>query len=280
VTKAEEAAKPVVKFWGVRGSTPTPNRENIGVGGNTSCVQLHTVEPPVVIFDAGTGIRLAGEQLVKQAAGQPLEIHLLFTHFHWDHVLGLPFFSPLYDRQTSLTIYSSPYSAPLCSSVAGVMKYPYFPVEFNSLPARIQFVDVTSSRVRVGPAEVEAFPVFHPQGACGYRVQVSGSTFVYAPDREPGDERLDQTVREYARGASLLIHDAQHTPEEYAIYRGRGHSSWTEAASVACDAGVKRLVLFHHDPQHSDEVVAGITAEAKRMFSDTEAATEGTSIEI
>jgi phosphoribosyl 1,2-cyclic phosphodiesterase len=280
VRKAEEPAKPVVKFWGVRGSTPTPSPENIGVGGNTSCVQLETAEPPVVIFDAGTGIRLLGEQLVKQAAGRPLEIHLLFTHFHWDHVLGLPFFPPLYDSRTSLTIYSSPYAAPLCSSVAGVMKYPYFPVEFNSLPARIRLVDVTSSGVRVGQAEVAAFPVSHPQGACGYRIRVSGSSFIYAPDREPGDEKLDQTVREYARGASLLIHDAQHTPEEYAIYRGRGHSSWSEAASVASDAGVKRLVLFHHDPQHTDEAIARITAEAQRMFPNTAAAREGTSIEI
>ena len=280
MTKAEEPAKPVLRFWGVRGSTPTPSRENLGVGGNTSCVQLETAETPVVIFDAGTGIRLLGEQLIKRAVGHPLEIHLLFTHFHRDHVLGLPFFAPLYDSRTSLTIYSSPFAAPLCSSVAGVMKYPYFPVEFNSLPARIRLVDVTSSGVRVGRAEVEAFPVFHPQGACGYRIQVSGSTFIYVPDREPGDDKLDQTVREYARGASLLIHDAQHTPEEYAIYRGRGHSSWSEAASVASDAGVKRLVLFHHDPQHTDEVIARITAQAKRMFPDTEAAREGTSIEI
>jgi ribonuclease BN (tRNA processing enzyme) len=232
-----------------------------------------------VIFDAGTGIRLLGEQLVKQAGGRPLEIHLLFTHFHWDHVLGLPFFLPLYDSRTSLTIYSSPHSAPL-SSVAGVMKYPYFPVEFSSIPARIRLVDVSSGGVRVGMAEVEAFAVSHPQGACGYRIHASGSTFVYAPDREPGDERLDKAVREYARGASLLIHDAQHTPEEYAIYRGRGHSSWTEAASVACDAGVKRLILFHHDPLHTDEMIAGITAQAKLMFPNTEAAIEGTSVEI
>jgi phosphoribosyl 1,2-cyclic phosphodiesterase len=280
VTKAEGPGRPLVTFWGVRGSTPTPSRENLGIGGNTSCVQLEMGDEPVVIFDAGTGIRVLGEQLVNQARGRPLEIHLLFTHFHWDHVIGLPFFLPLYDSRTSLTIYSSPYAAPLCSSVAGVMKYPYFPVEFNSLPARIRLVDVTSGGVRFGNAEVEAFAVSHPQGACGYRIHVSGSTFIYAPDREPGDERLDQTVREYARGASLLIHDAQHTPEEYAIYRGRGHSSWSEAARVACDAGVKRLILFHHDPGHTDETIARIAAEAKLIFPNTEAAREGTSIEI
>jgi ribonuclease BN (tRNA processing enzyme) len=250
------------------------------VGGNTSCVQLEMPEPPVVIFDAGTGIRALGEQLVKRAGGRPLEIHLLFTHFHLDHVLGLPFFSPLYDSRTSLMIYSSPYAAPLCSSLAGVMKYPYFPVEFNSLPARIRLVEVTSSGVHAGPAKVEAFPVSHPQGACGYRIRVSGTSFIYAPDREPGDAALDQTIREYARGASLLIHDAHHTPDEYAVYRGRGHSSWSEAASVACDAGVKRLVLFHHDPLHSDDVIARMAVEAQRMFPNTEAAKEGTSIEI
>lgn len=269
-----------MRFWGVRGSTPTPSQGTLGIGGNTSCVQLEMPEPPVVIFDAGTGIRLLGEQLVKQAGGRPLDIHLLFTHFHWDHVLGLPFFLPLYDSHSSVAIYSSPYAAPLCPSLTGVMKYPYFPVEFNSLPASIRLVEVTSSGVRAGPAEIEAFPVSHPQGACAYRIQVYGSTVIYVPDREPGDAALDQTVREYARGASLLIHDAHHTPEEYAMYRGRGHSSWSEAAAVACDAGVKRLVLFHHDPQHSDEIIARITAEAQRIFPHTEAAIEGTSIEI
>jgi phosphoribosyl 1,2-cyclic phosphodiesterase len=237
-------------------------------------------EPPVVIFDAGTGIRPLGEQLVKRAAGRPLEIHLLFTHFHWDHVQGLPFFLPLYDSRNSVTIYSSPCAAPLCSSLSGVMQYPYFPVEFNSLPASIRLVEVKSSGLRTGRAEIEAFPVSHPQGACAFRVRVSGSTVIYVPDREPGDAALDQTVREYARGASLLIHDAHHTPDEYVFYRGRGHSSWSEAVAVACDAGVKRLVLFHHDPQRSDEAIARITAEAQRIFPQTEAATEGTSIEI
>lgn len=269
-----------MRFWGVRGSTPTPCRENLGFGGNTSCLQLDSDDEPIVIFDAGTGIRMLGQRLVEQSGGRPLDVHLLFTHFHWDHVLGLPFFLPLYNSQTSLTIYSSPFAAPLCASIAGVMKYPYFPVEFHSVPARIRFVDVTSSSVRVGRAEVEAFPVSHPQGACGYRISVAGSTLIYAPDREPGDERLDQTVREYAHGVSLLIHDAQHTPEEYAIYRGRGHSSWAEAASVARDAAVKRLILFHHDPLHTDEMVARIVTEAKLTFPNTEAAREGTFVEI
>ena len=269
-----------MRFWGVRGSAPTPCRENLGVGGNTSCVQLEMADEPVVIFDAGTGIRMLGQQLVSQAGGRPLDIHLLFTHFHWDHVLGLPFFLPLYDSQTSLTIYSSSFSAPLCSSVAGLMKYPYFPVEFEAVPARVRLVDVRESGVSVGKTEVQPFPVFHPQGACGYRIRVSGSTVVYTPDREPGDERLNQTVREYASGADLLIHDAQHTPEEYAIYRGRGHSSWVEAAQVAHDSAVKKLVLFHHDPLHPDDMILRITSQAKLMFPNTEAAREGVSVEI
>lgn len=259
---------------------PTPCRGNLGFGGNTSCVQVETAEGASLIFDAGTGIRGLGRHLVEQADGRPLDIHLFFTHFHWDHVMGLPFFQPLYDERNSITIYSSSSTAPAHSSVAGVMAYPYFPVAFDSLPSHIRFVEMASQKISLGPAEVQPFPVFHPQGACAYKISVSNATVIYAPDREPGDEHLERVIREQSRGANLLIHDSNYTPDEYAIHHGWGHSSWRDAVQVACDSKVERLILFHHDPLRTDEMLARIAGEAKLLFPNTEAATEGASIEI
>ena len=158
-----------LRFWGVRGSIPTPSRQNLGYGGNTSCLQVETTQEEVLIFDAGSGIRDLGLQLARQSAGGPLRIHLFLTHFHWDHVLGLPFFGPIYDKRNEITIYSSPYSAPLQPSIAAVMRHPHFPVSFETL--NIRLVNLGTAPFRADGAEIRAFPVNHPQGACGYRIE-------------------------------------------------------------------------------------------------------------
>jgi phosphoribosyl 1,2-cyclic phosphodiesterase len=269
-----------VKFWGVRGSLPTPSRQNMDFGGNTSCVEVRASTGESIIFDAGSGIRELGLQLARQTRNGGLDIRLFFSHFHWDHVIGLPFFVPIYDKKNSITLYSARYSAPLRSSMQGVMSAPYFPVEFESLPAHIELVEMDKESVQVGGMQVRSFPVCHPQGACGYRVEAAGAVVVYVPDREPGDEALDRTVREQSKGADLLIHDGQYTPEEYASHRGWGHSTWEEGVRIACEAGIKRLALFHHDPAHSDDIMAGIAERAKSAFPGTVAAMEGWTIEV
>ena len=280
MTQTTEGRRLRIKFWGVRGSVPTPCRENLGIGGNTACVELETADEAIVIFDAGSGIRNLGLDLVQRANGQPLDIHLFFTHFHLDHIIGLPFFLPLLNKRNSVTIYSSPYSAPSGSSLEGLMAFPYFPLTFDSVPAALNIAKVTSGEVRLGRIGVQAFPVCHPQGACGFRIQVSGATVIHIPDREPGDEQLDRAAREFSRGAELLIHDSNYTPAEYENYRGWGHSPWTEAVQLARDAQVNRLMLFHHDPRHTDEMVERIAGKARLRFPNTQAATEGASLEI
>jgi phosphoribosyl 1,2-cyclic phosphodiesterase len=269
-----------LRFWGVRGSIPTPCPQNLGYGGNTSCLQVETPQEEALIFDAGSGIRGLGLHLARQSAGRPLQIHLFLTHFHWDHVLGLPFFVPLFDKRNSITIYSSPYSAKLQSSIAAVMQSPHFPVPFEDVATQIQLVELGTEPVCAAGTEIRAFPVNHPQGACGYRIEAGGASAVYLPDREPGFETLDRSVREDLKDADVLMHDAQYTPQEYSKWRGWGHSTWEEAVAVARDARVKRLVLFHHDPEHSDDAMRRIAEEAGSVFPAAEAAREDSVIEL
>jgi phosphoribosyl 1,2-cyclic phosphodiesterase len=269
-----------IRFWGVRGSLPTPLRENLGFGGNTACVQIESATGETLIFDAGSGIRELGDCMIRESGNKPLDIHLFMSHFHWDHVLGLPFFAPIFDPKNVVTINSSPYSAPLKPAMRGVLSAPYFPVEFDALPSHVSLREVPPSGRHVGSTKVTPFPVGHPQGACGYRVEAAGAAAIYVPDREPGNQELDRVILDYCQGADVLIHDGQYTPEEYRAHQGWGHGDWKEAARVAGAAQVKRLILFHHDPAHSDEVVSGIVEQTRSLFPSTEAAREGWTIEV
>ena len=271
-----------LRFWGVRGSAATPGPTTLEYGGNTACVELkaprnvelQTPGDEAIVFDGGTGIRELGLHLPAR------RIHLFLTHFHWDHIQGIPFFGPLYNPANHVTIYSSRFSAPLQAALTGLMAEPYFPVRFEALGAKIELVDLGSSETRVGDVTVRAFEANHPQGACGYRIDSGGAGAVYSPDREHGHPRLDQVLAGAARGANVLVIDSQYTPEEYPSHQGWGHSSWRESIHVARAAGVKRLVLFHHDPSHNDEMLHTIQAEARREFPETYVAKEGWTVEI
>jgi phosphoribosyl 1,2-cyclic phosphodiesterase len=268
-----------LRFWGVRGSAATPGPATLAFGGNTSCVELQA-GGEVVVFDGGTGIRELGLDLLKRATGGTLRIHLFLTHFHWDHIQGIPFFAPLYDPRNHVTIYSTSYTAPLKAALNGLMAGPYFPVPFDSLSARVDLVDLGGSSREIGAVTIHAFEANHPQGACGYRMAAGSSSAVYSPDREHGDARLDRLMVEECRGAGTLVIDSQYTPEEYDSHRGWGHSTWAESARVAREAGVKRLVLFHHDPSHEDAMLEKIQEDARRVFPETWVAREGWSVQI
>lgn len=268
-----------LRFWGVRGSAATPGPRTLTYGGNTACMELESAGADVVIFDGGTGIRELGLDLAARAAGEPLRIHIFLTHFHWDHIQGLPFFVPLYNPANRVTIYSSEFSAPLGDSLAGLMAVPYFPVQFEMLRSKIDLVEFKGEPLRIGPLTVRTFQSNHPQGACAYRVEQDGRSFVFCPDREHGHAQLDQVMMEGCRGAQVLVIDSQYTPEEYETHRGWGHSTWTESVKVARAAGVERLVLFHHDPSHADAELDRIQAAARCEFPEAWVAREGWSIE-
>lgn len=264
-----------LKLWGVRGSIPTPRKENLGYGGNTSCIEIRLPNHEFFIFDAGTGIRELGRALQQTSLHGSSDIHLFLTHFHWDHIQGIPFFGPLYDPNCRMNFYATSYACGLHEALAGQMTNPYFPVNFEAVSGNHRFINMGGSPISLGSLTVRPFPMHHPQGAGGYRIESGGASIVYATDREHGHEKLDEVLRDYAQDADILIHDAQYTPEEYARFKGYGHSTWEEAVNVALECNVKQLVLSHHDPNHDDQVVSAIVDCARARFPNTIGAREG-----
>jgi phosphoribosyl 1,2-cyclic phosphodiesterase len=259
-------------FWGVRGSVPTPAAENLGYGGNTACLTIRYADQPLLIFDAGTGIRALGNSL---ADDPPL--HLFLTHFHWDHIQGIPFFAPFQHPDCTAAIYSNAEPADLERILAAQMRPPYYPIE---MPANLSYQKIDTPGTGIGDLLIRPFPLHHPNGATGYRIESAGATIVYASDHEHGDAAADATLQDYAHKADILIYDAQYTPEEYELRRGWGHSTWREAVHLARSARVKQLILFHHDPMRTDQQLARIVRDAQAEFEPTIAAKEGWSIEL
>lgn len=264
-----------LRFWGVRGSIPTPQFENLEFGGNTACVEVRLPGGDVLVFDGGTGIRDLGLLLTREFSDRPMDLNVLLTHFHWDHIQGIPFFAPLYSPLNTVTFHGHGALGNPEKMLGGQMQEPYFPVGLELAAATKRFVEVGRSSFQIGSATIRPFPLNHPQGAIGYRIEYEGASIVYATDLEHGNEELDRLLRDFAGGADLLVYDAQYTPEEYEAHRGWGHSTWLEATRVASDAGVRRLILFHHDPSHDSKRTKDIVRQAQALFPDTIAAQEG-----
>ena len=276
-----ESPRLTVRFWGVRGSIPTPDAGFLGVGGNTACVEVRAVDGTALVLDAGTGIRGLGYALAAEAAGEPGEVHLALSHFHWDHLQGLPFFAPLYAPGQTVRFYAATDDDRIHSLLRGQMTSPYFPVPFGDLAAATETVRVRDGETfEVGPMTVQPFPLNHPQGAHGFRIEADGAAVVYATDYEHGSAAHDEGLREVAHGADLLISDAQYTPDEYALRRGWGHTTWEHATALAARAEVGRLLLFHHDPSHDDDALGRICGLARERFAKTGLATEGLEVEL
>lgn len=260
-------------FWGVRGSTPTPRIDNLNFGGNTSCVEVRNGRDDIMIFDAGTGITPLGRRLVKKDPTAEMDLKIFLTHFHWDHIQGIPFFQPLYSEGNKVTFFSFENQAE--EMLRGQMTQPYFPVSFDLLPARLEFQPIDHESFEIAGTRITPFPLNHPQGCTGYRLEQEEAVIVYATDHEHGDAKHDRILFEQATGADLLVYDAQYTPQEYKERVGWGHSTWFEGCQLAESAGVKDLVLFHHDPFHHDHFLADIVKLARDSFPAVEAAREG-----
>lgn len=271
-----------VRFWGVRGSTPTPMPDYMRYGGNTPCVEVETHDGTILILDAGTGLRSLGDSLIQRAreTKNPIEASILLSHFHWDHIQGFPFFRPIYSPQNSFTICGSiPETQFLKFAFQGQFSYPYFPVIYNQLSAKIDFIQFPQDPTPFRDIILSSRRLNHPQGCSGFRLECHSKVLVYATDHEHGNPEADRAVRELARDADLLISDAQYTPEEYAAGKdGWGHSTWTEAVRIAEDAHIKKIVLTHHDPWRDDAGLEAIEQLARSRFPNCVSAREGLEI--
>ncbi len=270
-----------VKFWGVRGSTPTPQAENLRYGGNTSCVEVRFGDE-IFIFDCGTGFRTLGQSLRNEFPQKPISAHVFVSHYHWDHIQGMPFFGPLYDDAGSQFIFhSSSRTRSLKRVMEEQMSTPYFPVNLKEMKAKQEFHEIEAGTVKFGDMTVKTAWLNHPQGCMGFRLETKDGILVYATDNEPGDPVFDKNVRKLAEGADVLIYDAQYLPEDYeARRRGWGHSHWREAVKVVMESGAKELVLFHHDPEHDDKCIDKVVKEARDHFARVRGAAEGMEITL
>lgn len=278
VFRAESGEKMEVRFWGVRGSIASPGPHTQNVGGNTSCVEVQTRDG-VFVFDAGTGLRDLGNDLLTRGATSAT---VLLSHFHWDHIQGLPFFVPAYVPGFELNVFGGTHDGSgIRAALESQMKTPGFPVSFAELSARIELGTVRSKEwTELSPnVRVKSLKLNHPGGSFGYRLECDGKSVVYATDTEHY-ACVDPELVRLAKGADMLIYDAQYTPEEYAGAAGPsrvgwGHSTYVAAAEIARAADVGKLVLFHHDPSRSDAAVAAIEKATQTLFGRTEAAREG-----
>lgn len=260
-----------VRFLGVRGSVATPGADKTA-GGNTSCVEV-TAGDTRIILDAGTGLRALGDE--RMAKG-PRHNTILLSHLHWDHVAGLPFFTPIYVPGHRVEIASGPNGVmPLDEAIRNLFKAPFFPVDYAQLSDQVSTRELKANDTfTIGDITVTMAKLNHPDPVYGYRLEANGQSIVYATDTEHFS-CVDPTLKKLAAGADILIYDSQYTPEEYPSKVGWGHSTWLAGAELARAAGVPQLVMFHHDPNRTDEQLAVIEAAAAANLPGTVAAREG-----
>ena len=269
-----------LRFWGVRGSYAAPFETHLKVGGNTSCVEI-CVDDHLLICDGGTGIIPLGEKLLADARKR--ELMIVFTHYHWDHICGMPFFTPAFAPDWNIKFFGPGENEQnIEQRLANQMKAPYFPVETETWMANIEYMRPKPSGFKHGPIEFSYHNVHHPGVTYGYKIEVNGKKIVYISDNEflfleksieqryeefndEEHEMLAKMEREeraaelaWISDADILIHDAQYTPDDYEKKRGWGHSCYVDTVNSACDAKVKKLFLYHHDPTYTDEVVFDI----------------------
>lgn len=296
----------LIRFWGVRGSIPTPGPDTLHFGGNTSCVEIHA-DGERIILDAGTGMRALGRELMQQSAGHPLELSLLLSHTHWDHIQGLPYFAPLYEPTTRIRVFGYEGArSGLATILSSQMESPFFPVGLADVASDLQIHEQSEMRFALGPVQVETCFANHPGICVGYRLSTSAGSIVYLPDNEPpvrqqqsrasagqpADSSADFAKSEQARlqtflkDADVLIMDAQYTEEEYRQHVGWGHGCIDDVVELAVMANVGRLFLFHHDPDHDDDDVRAMEAHAREQVTRlngrviVEAAREGLQVPL
>lgn len=267
-----------LKFWGTRGSIPAPGIGTVKYGGNTSCVELKH-KNSLFILDAGTGIRLLGDDLLTRSRGKPIRGSLFVTHTHWDHIQGFPFFVPGYLKGNHFLIHGAHGMGRSFEEVfKGLMDSSYFPVNLGDMQAKLDFVEMSGQPYVCEGVKVETAYTNHPGMDVGYRFTAEGKSVTYLTDHESYQtmnqktefaRKQDRIIEEFCRGTDVLICDSQYTDEEYKTKRGWGHSRYRDSVELGIACGAARLALFHHDPSHSDEQMELILKDSLKLIKDS-----------
>jgi len=264
-----------IEFWGVRGTMPVSGKDTQKYGGRTLCASVISAAGDVVIVDAGTGIKRLGESLMARQDTGKLRLHILLTHFHLDHVIGLPYFAPLYAVGAGITFYSPLAPCETEKQLRGLMSGRYFPVDFRETASAKTYIKVGEDSMTIGKLEISGCPLIHPQGSFGYKIADRSGSIVFATDTEPPEDGLDERLAGFIRGAAFFVYDAMFTPEEYQTRQGWGHGTWLDGTRLARRAGVPNLLLSHLNPDHTDAQVDEMVRQAKREVPGARAAREG-----
>jgi phosphoribosyl 1,2-cyclic phosphodiesterase len=258
----------IIKCWGARGSIPVSGEKYVKYGGDTACIEIRTKSDDIIIIDAGTGIRRLGNQVVKE---NRFQYHMIFTHAHWDHIMGFPFFRPVYMENAELRMYRCPFASKFVETVLSrVMAAPFFPVKFGEITASIVYEEACPDAFEIGSVRIVPISLSHPNGGSGYKFIEDGKSFVYLTDNElgfvhPGGRSFDDYL-EFSSGADFLIHDAEYTPEEYRATKSWGHSVYTDAIELAMGAGVKKVGLFHLNQDRTDKAMDQIAETCREQI--------------
>jgi phosphoribosyl 1,2-cyclic phosphodiesterase len=258
-----------IKCYGSRGSIPVSGKEYIKFGGDTTCITVTSKDNDLIVIDAGTGIRKLGNDLLKN---DTKKFSIIFTHSHWDHLMGFPFFKPLYSNEYEIDVYGCPFTSgdSIRDMLAGTMNPPYFPVDLGAIHARINYINVRYSSFKIGSLQIIPIQLSHPNQGIGYKVIEGDKSFVFLTDNElgyfhyPGLQYQDY-VRD-CKDADILFHDGEYTPEEYPQKKTWGHSSYEDAVNLALEAQVKKLGIFHHNQDRSDDEVDNIIENCKHLI--------------
>jgi phosphoribosyl 1,2-cyclic phosphodiesterase len=270
-----EAKKSNLVFWGVRGTCPSSGKNTNKYGGHTPCSTVETSDGSILIIDAGTGIKELGDKLLGARGDYALDLHIFLTHFHLDHIMGLPFFGPLYSPNFRLAFYCDCLPEETEEHLSGLMGGRYFPVSFQETQAEKIFHQVPKEGFEVGGNRVSFYSLNHPQGSVAYKIKGEHETIVIATDTEHPQQGIDRKLAEFAAGSNIFVYDATYTPAEYQSGRiGWGHSTWLEGTKLAKEAGVKKLFLSHLNPDHQDSQIDEIVSLAREEFAETYGARE------
>ena len=266
----------LIKCWGSRGSIPVSGREYLKYGGDTTCIEIRTKTDDIIIIDAGTGIRRLGNELIKE---KRYKYNFIITHAHWDHLMGFPFFKPLYDARTEIHMHRWPFHKKFMENmISKVMTPPNFPIRYSEVKAKLFYEDGSPDKIDIGSVTIISIPLSHPNKGTGYKFIEDGKSFVFLPDNELGYIHTGgvqyKDYMEFSLGADLLMHDAEFIPEEYEARILWGHSMFTDVLDLALDAGVKKLGLFHHNQERTDREIDNIVETCRQKINKSGKALE------